>query len=316
MSRVLLTGASGFVGRQALVALSDAGHQVHAVARRRGADAPGVVWHEADLLAGGPTAGCAAAGCATAGCAVVAEVQPEILVHMAWYAEHGKFWSSPENVSWVAASLRLLRAFADAGGRRVVMAGTCAEYEWSKELYREDCPLRPSTLYGAAKHSLHTLAAAYCEQAGVELAWGRLFFLYGPFEAPARFVPSIVVPLLRGEPARMTAGTQRRDFLHTADAGGAFAALAAGELTGPVNVGSGTSMTLRELAMQIAERTRAVDLLEVGARPTPPGEPPALVADVRRLREEVRWSPSVGFGERLDATIDWWRRRVDPAVST
>ncbi len=295
MSRVLLTGATGFVGRHALTALADAGHEVHAVARRRGPDAPGVIWHEADLLAG---------------CELVAEVEPEILVHLAWYAEHGKFWSSVENVRWVEASLALLRTFAAAGGRRAVMAGSCAEYEWSREIYPESAPLRPATLYGAAKHGLHVVACAFCRQADIELAWGRVFFLYGPFEAPGRLVPSLVLPLLRGEPAPMTEGTQRRDFLHSADAGAAFAALADSRVTGAVNVASGEGLELRELAREIARRAGGEELLRIGARPMPEGDPPALLADVRRLREEVGWCPRVELAEGLDGVIAWWRERL------
>jgi nucleoside-diphosphate-sugar epimerase len=295
VSRVLLTGATGFVGRHALTALADAGHEVHAVARRRGPDAPGVIWHEADLLAG---------------CELVAEVEPEILVHLAWYAEHGKFWSSVENVRWVEASLALLRTFAAAGGRRAVMAGSCAEYEWSREIYPESAPLRPATLYGAAKHGLHVVACAFCRQADIELAWGRVFFLYGPFEAPGRLVPSLVLPLLRGEPAPMTEGTQRRDFLHSADAGAAFAALADSRVTGAVNVASGEGLELRELAREIARRAGGEELLRIGARPMPEGDPPALLADVRRLREEVGWCPRVELAEGLDGVIAWWRERL------
>ena len=104
------------------------------------------------------------------------DVQPELLLHLAWYAEHGKFWSSPENLRWVASTLDLLAAFAAAGGRRSVLAGTCAEYDWGatagpcEEL---STPLRPATLYGAAKHGLHVVASAYAAQAGFELAWAR-----------------------------------------------------------------------------------------------------------------------------------------------
>jgi nucleoside-diphosphate-sugar epimerase len=295
----MLTGATGFVGRHTLVALAQAGHEVHAVARRRGPVLDGVSWHELDLLAG---------------CEIVAEVEPEILVHLAWYAEHGKFWSSVENVRWVEASLALLRAFAAARGRRVVMAGTCAEYEWSRELYREDALTCPATLYGAAKHGLHTIAAAFAEQVGLSLAWGRLFFLYGPFEASERFVPSLVLPLLERQPAGMTEGSQRRDFLHTADAGAAFAALADSSVAGAVNVASGTAITLREIAERIAELLDGRELLQIGARPTPEGEPPALVADVRRLREEVGWTPKIGLDDGLDNVIAWWRARL-PAES-
>lgn len=294
MTRVLLTGASGFIGRGALGALAQAGHEVHALARRRGADAPGVVWHEADLLSE---------------CEIVTQVRPEILVHLAWYAEHGKFWSSLENVRWVEASLALLRAFADAGGRRAVLAGTCAEYRWSQDVYPESAPLVPASLYGAAKHGLHVVAGAFCRQADVELAWGRVFFLYGPFEDPRRFVPSIVLSLLAGERAPMTEGTQRRDLLHVADAGAAFAALAASDVTGPVNVASGRAVALREVAAEIARDIGAEQLLAIGALPMPVGEPPVLQADVRRLREQVGWSPAIELADGLAGTIAWWRER-------
>lgn len=288
----MLTGATGFVGRHALSALVQAGHEVHAVARRRGPALAGVTWHEADLLDG---------------CQVVGDVSPEILVHLAWYAEHGKFWSSPENVRWVEASLALLRAFAATGGRRVVMAGTCAEYEWSRDLYHESAPTRPATLYGAAKHGLHVVASAFAEQAGLSLAWGRLFFLYGPSEEPGRFVPSLVLLLLRREPAAMTEGSQRRDFLHVADAGSAFAALADSTVTGAVNVASGRAVALRELAGEIAQLLDGGELLRIGALPAPAGEPAALIADVRRLSEEVGWSPAIGLGDGLADVIAWWR---------
>ncbi len=290
----MLTGATGFVGRHTLTALIEDGHEVHAVARRRGPDA-GVTWHEVDLLAG---------------CDVVGDVQPEILVHLAWYAEHGKFWSSPENVRWVEASLALIRAFVAAGGRRAVIAGTCAEYEWSREVYPESALLRPSTLYGAAKHDLHVVASALAEQAGLSLAWGRLFFLYGPFEAPGRLVPSLVLPLLRRERAAMTEGFQRRDFLHVADAGSAFAALADSPVTGAVNVASGKAVALRELGQQIAKLLDGEALLQIGARPTRAGEPDALVADVRRLRDEVGWSLKIPLDEGLASAIAWWRKRL------
>jgi nucleoside-diphosphate-sugar epimerase len=298
VSRVLLTGATGFVGRHALDALARDGHEVHAVARSAGPATAGVSWHALDLLAPGAP-----------GQALIADVEPEVLVHLAWYAAHGKFWNSAENLRWVECSLALLRAFALAGGRRAVIAGTCAEYDWSLQCLDEDAPLRPATLYGAAKHGLRIVAQAFCEQAQLELAWGRLFFLYGPFEDPGRFVSSIALALLRGERAAMTAGTQRRDFLHAADAGRAFAALADSEVQGPVNIASGESIALRDLAEAIAARIDGAQL-DVGARATAPGDPPALVTAARRLREEVGWRPSIGIEQGVEQVVGWWRERL------
>jgi nucleoside-diphosphate-sugar epimerase len=301
----MVTGASGFVGRHLLPAFLEAGHEVHAVSSRPISVDPDahlpredVCWHHADLLD------------PTAVSSLTARVRPELLVHLAWYGEHGRFWTSPENVRWVESSLALVRAFAAAGGHRAVMAGTCAEYEWSREVYSEDAPQHPATLYGASKHGLHRLAAALAEQVGLSLVWARLFFLYGPFEAPERFVASLVRALLAREPAPLTAGTQRRDFLHTADAAAAFAALAQSQVVGAVNVASGTGVALREIAERIAERTGGEELLQIGARPMPSEEPPALVADVGRLRDEVGWRPQIGLEDGLDGVIAWWRERM------
>jgi nucleoside-diphosphate-sugar epimerase len=295
VSRVLLTGASGFLGRPTVDALAHAGHEVHAVARTPGMETPGVAWHAVDLLAG---------------CDVVYEVEPEIVLHLAWYAEHGRYWSSPENVRWVEASLALMRALLETGCKRMVIAGTCAEYEWSREVYPESAPCRPTTLYGAAKHSLHELAEALAEQADMSLAWGRLFFLYGPFEARERFVASVAGSLLRGERAAMTEGLQHRDFMHVADAAAAFAALADSSLTGAINVASGLGVTMRELAAAIALYAGSPELLDVGALPSREGEPHSIVADVTRLREELGWTPRLSLEEGIEDTVEWWRSRL------
>jgi nucleoside-diphosphate-sugar epimerase len=291
---VLLTGASGFVGRGALAALAAAGHEVHALSREPQARQEGVTWHQADLLAGAD---------------IVEQVRPQTLVHLAWYAKHGSFWTSPENLRWVGASLELLRRFAAAGGRRAVLAGSCAEYDWSREVYPEDAPVRPATLYGASKQGVHDIAERFALEADLSLAWGRLFFLYGPGEAPGRFVASLIRALLAGQAAPLTDGTQRRDFLHCADAGAAFAALAGSPVTGAVNIASGEGIPLRDLALQIARSLQAEDRLEIGALPRREHEPQALVADVTRLSQEVGWSPRLTLDEGLAETIEWWRGR-------
>lgn len=296
---MLLTGASGFVGAPTIAALLGAGHEVHAVTRRAGPPVTGVSWHEADLL---ETSG------------LIAEIEPELLVHLAWFAEHGSFWTAPENVRWVEASLALLRAFADAGGRRAVIAGTCAEYAWTHDVYAEGDECRPATLYGSAKHGLHVIAEAFAKRSGISLAWGRIFFMYGPGEAPGRLVPSLARSLLAGEPARTSAGRKLRDLLHVDDVGSAFAALTGSTVEGAVNIGSGEGIALEDLASAIAHHAGAPGRLELGSLPAREGDPPSLVADVERLSSEVGWRPSIALDRGLAETVAWWRERTaEPA---
>jgi nucleoside-diphosphate-sugar epimerase len=300
VSRVLVTGATGLIGRHALEPLLAAGHEVHAVSSREApADFPaGVVWHRADLLADPAT--------------VAEEVRAERLLHLAWYAEHGRFWTSLENLRWVEATLALVRAFAAAGGERAVLAGTCAEYDWDAGggTFAEDVPLRPATLYGVAKHATHELLAAAAGELGTELAWGRAFFLYGPGEDERRLVASVASALARGERAKTGSGEQQRDFMHVADVADAFAALVGSDVRGAVNVASGEARTMRSVVEAIGRAAGRPDLLDIGALGARPGDPESIVADVSRLRDEVGWTPRIELEAGLAQTVAWWRDRA------
>ena len=232
--------------------------------------------------------------------------QPTHLLHLAWYAVPGKFWTAPENNGWVDATLRLLRAFYAAGGQRAVGAGTCAEYDWSGDglLSETTTPLRPATLYGQAKAQTFEAGAALGE-----LAWGRIFFLYGPREHPDRLVSSVARRLLAGEEAPTSDGTQVRDFMHVADVAGAFAALLDSGVTGAVNIGSGVAVTVREVVDQVGRAAGRPELLRPGSLPLREGEPPRLVAKVRRLRDEVGFEPRHDLESGIKDTVDYWRKR-------
>jgi nucleoside-diphosphate-sugar epimerase len=286
VKRVLVTGGSGFIGRQTLAPLRERGFEVHAPRS-----------HEADLLAP-----------ATA-VRLVDAVRPTHLLHLAWDARPGKYWTSTDNVAWVEASLRLLRAFAEAGGRRAVLAGTCAEYRWTDEVHcvEDRTPLEPATLYGAAKRGLHVVAQRYAEQVGLGFAWGRIFFVFGPHEHPGRLASSVASALVRGEPAETGPATQVRDFLHTEDLGDAFAALLDAPVEGAINLASGDARPIRDLVVALGDAAGRPDLLRIGARPSNPAEPASITAAVDRLRDEVGWSAARTLEQRAADTIAWWR---------
>lgn len=298
MKRVLLTGGTGFIGRNAIAPLLAAGYEVHAVASRRaGPVMDGVHWHRADLLDKNEVAG------------LMSRIRPSHLLHFAWYAEPGKFWGSTENFRWLEASIGLMRHFRESGGERVVMAGTCAEYDWDHGYCTETVtPCRPSTPYGVCKNALQEVLHSYSTETGLSSAWGRVFFLYGPDEAASRFVPSVITSLLRGDNANCSHGNQLRDFMHVEDVGSAFVALLDSPVTGAVNISSGRPLSLRELALTIADSLGASpERICFGAIPAQENDPPLLAGNSRRLTEEVGWHPRHDIRSGIEQTTHWWK---------
>lgn len=286
--RVLVTGASGFIGRHAIAPLHTAGYEIHAIGRSDTRN-PQVQFHYADLF---DTAEIKR---------IVVDVQPTHLLHFAWNAEPGRFWNAPDNLDWVSASLHLVRMFREAGGQRAVISGTCAEYSWDGDgvLDEATTPLAPGTLYGSAKDGLHRIAEAYATTSGLSLAWGRIFFLYGPGEKPGRLVSDAIATLSAGQPFPTTDGLQLRDFMHVADVAGGFAALLDSPVTGPVNIASGKAIQVRALLEMVASRLGSTDLLQFGARPRAAQDPPLVEAAVSRLRDEVGFVPHRSFADYI-----------------
>lgn len=306
--RVLVTGSSGFIGRRALQALCDRGFEVHALTTDRNRTAmlaelseqsrKDVTFHQCDLFN------------RDALLDSVREVSASHLLHFAWDTTHGKFWTTPNNLTWVAASANLFRSFAESGGKRIVAAGTCAEYLWTDETLSErHSPCRPSTLYGTCKNSLQEILLKYASDASLTAAWGRIFFLYGPNEGRDRFVSSAILHLLAGKPFEMTHGRQVRDFLHVDDVALAFVTLLDSELHGIVNVGSGEARELREIVSAIGRILNRSELIRLDAKPAPPTEPGRIVPDIGILRDELGFRPRFSLEAGLSHTVEWWRRR-------
>jgi nucleoside-diphosphate-sugar epimerase len=297
MKIVLVTGASGFIGRHAVDALQARGYRVHGVSRWRPDRDVSGAWHEADLFDDETVR------------RVLAVVRPTHLLHLAWDTTHGRYWTSPANLRWVEASLRLGREFHDAGGRRFVGAGTCAEYSWDdrvlgERLILEDqTPRAPRALYGIAKNATFEVLQSFAAQVGMGFAWGRVFFPYGPDDHRPTLIPSVIAALRLGQPALVSEGRQQRDFIYARDAGAALAALVDSEVGGAVNIGTGTASSIADVATTLGTLLGRSDLVRLGALPPRTGEPRFLIADTRRLREEVGFIAKTTLPEGLREII-------------
>lgn len=268
---VLLTGATGFVGRQVLRALVARGVRVRAVVRKGKEDR--VELREAlEGVLGTPDLFAEDAQWWQAACTGV-----DCVVHVAWYAEPGKYLQSPGNLDCLLGTLQMAKGAARAGTRRFVGVGTCFEYDLGAGTLTTDTALRPATPYAASKAAAF-LALSRCLPAeGLEFAWCRLFYLLGEGEDARRLVPYIRARLASGQPAELTRGDQVRDFLDVAQAGRMIAESAMSAVQGAVNICSGVPVTVRELAERIADEYGRRDLLHFGARPENLTDPPRVV---------------------------------------
>jgi len=298
--RVLVTGATGLIGRHVVNALHEQGAEVHAVTRSLAHETTDseVRWHKANLL---DHRDCTQ---------LLDSAEADTIVHCAWVTEHGAYWTSPENLDWVAATLSLAHEAADRSTQRFVGVGTCAEYDWSgcEPLSEAKTPLNPTTLYGTAKDASRRVLEAFAATSGLSFAWARVAMLYGAGEHPDRFVASLARALLRGGLAKMSSGQQVRDLLDARDVGAAIAAVALSNVEGAVNIGSGEGVHLRAAAQTLARIAGHSDLLMPGALPDRANEPAHLVMDVTRLTRETGFRPKIPLEQGLADALAFWRR--------
>ncbi|MCX6024293.1 MAG: NAD(P)-dependent oxidoreductase [Chloroflexi bacterium] len=305
--RTLLTGATGFIGSQTARALVRDGHEVFALIR------PGSnTWRIDDLLPSLHIVPCDLTDTDELN-AHLERIQPEMALHLAWYAQPGVYLTSDLNIRHLAASLAFAAGLAKAGCRRLLVSGTCAEYDQSLGYLSETSPVRPTTLYAACKVALHVALTHLAGTTGMDVVWPRIFYVYGPFEDEQRLLPAVITPVLRGQPTRLTGGEQIRDYLHVEDVAGALLAVAGSDLTGTVNVGSGAPVTVREMALRIGEMAGRPDLVRLGDLPYRAGDPMFVCANNRLLADRTGWKPRYSLEQGLEQTVAWWRTRIGEA---
>ncbi len=268
---ILVTGATGFVGRHVLHELARQNCRVRLVIRdgkqNKVSSSTAIekviatpdMWSEtaawwSDVCQGADT-----------------------VIHIAWYVEPGQYLQSPQNLDCLAGTLRLSQGASHAKVRRFVGIGTCFEYDLSVGRLTVETPLRPTTPYAEAKAAAFLALSQYLPQQGIEFIWCRLFYLYGAGEAEGRLVPYLRGKLGAGEPAELSSGTQIRDYLDVRDAGRMIVEAALGTAQGALNICSGAPVTIRELAERVADDYGRRDLLHFGARPDNLVDPPCVV---------------------------------------
>ena len=306
MTRLLLTGASGFIGTHCLRLILGGDHgEIHAVTRPgRQPSVSGVTWHAADLRV------------AAEATRIIDTVRPTHLFHAAWIATPGIYLSSLENVDWLQASIALVRAFAEQGGQRFVGVGSSAEYATSDVPCDEDLtPLHPSSIYGHCKLAFWNAVQGLAQYYNMQAAWGRVFLPYGPGDSPARLIPTALAALRAGRPLPLSRGEQLRDFIYAPDAAKQLVGLLGASAIGAFNIGSGEARSVRSVIEAIADRFGARACLRFGEL-TPRGwEPPVLVANMQKYRDQIGLALCTPMAAALDTLIDPTKNIADDFTS-
>lgn len=268
---VLVTGATGFVGRQILQVLQAQKVEVRLVVRDRNtgslAGLTGVekVVSTPDLFAED-------AKWWESTCQGI-----DTVIHVAWYAEPGQYLHSAKNLDCLAGTLQLANGAIRAGVRRFIGIGTCFEYDFADGTLSVETPLRPLTPYAGAKAAAFIALSQCLPAQGIEFSWCRLFYLYGEGEDARRLVPYLRERLEAEEPVELSSGTQVRDFMNVREAAEMIVAAAFSGVQGSINICSGIPITVRQMAEEIADEYGRRDLLKFGIRPDNPFDPAYVV---------------------------------------
>jgi dTDP-6-deoxy-L-talose 4-dehydrogenase (NAD+) len=268
---VLLTGATGFVGRQVLRVLKYRGSSVRVVVRE-GKEAQFAILDCVERIVTTPDLFSESVAWWTDVCKDI-----ETVIHVAWYVEPTKYLHSAKNLDCLIGTLQLAKGAALAGVRRFIGIGTCFEYDLTEGKLSVETPLRPSTPYAGAKAAAFMALSRWLPHHGVEFAWCRLFYLSGEGEDERRLVPYLRAKLMAGEPAELTNGAKIRDYLDVREAGQMIVKTAFSGEQGAINICSGIPVTVRQLAEQIADEYGRRDLLKFGVRPDNPTDPTCVV---------------------------------------
>jgi UDP-glucose 4-epimerase len=298
--RLLVTGASGFIGTRLCARATELGATVHGVSRRR-PDEPGDVrWETADLTD------------EHAAHALVERVRPDFVVHLASTVTGSRDIDLvlPMLRSNLVAAVSVMLACQTSGVSRVILAGSMEEPDMG------DPSAVPQSPYAAAKWAALVYARHLHALYNLPVVHLRVYMVYGPGQLDLRkFVPYVTVSLLRGESPQLTSGRREIDWVYVDDVVEAFlrAAVAPGAEGTSLDVGTGELVTAHEVALRLRALVGGDAEPEFGASPDRPLER-VRAADPRPAAASIGWQPRVALDEGLGRSVAFYRRWLE--VST
>lgn len=321
MSKVLVTGADGFIGSHLVEDLVRQGYDVRAMVLYNSHDSWGWLDHADPAVRGkfevfaGDVRDPFAMREAVKGCDTVLHLAALIAIPYSYVAPDSYVGTN------VQGTLNLLQAARDAGVRRFVHTSTSEVYGTARFVpITEDHPLQPQSPYSASKIGADCMALSYQMSFGLPVTVIRPFNTYGPRQSTRAVIPTVITQIASGQrTVRLGATHPTRDFNYVKDTVGGFIAMmksdaAVGEV---VNIGSNFEISIGDTARLIVEAMGAdVEIIDAEAERMRPkdSEVERLWADNTKAAERLGWTPAYGgregFKRGLAETAEWFS---DPA---
>jgi nucleoside-diphosphate-sugar epimerase len=307
--RVVVTGATGFVGANLARRLLADGHAVHVLVRpgyatwRLAEIQSDVRLHVVSLQDRAGVERC------------VEEIKPEWIFHL---AVHGAYASQTDVheifQTNVLGTVNLVEACLRTGFEAFVNTGSSSEYGFKAHAPSEQEWLEPNSHYSVTKAATTHYCRFTAQSRTLHMPTLRLYSVFGPYEEPTRLLPTIVIRALQGELPPLVNPRIARDFVYVDDVVDAYllAATTRDREPGAVyNVGTGVQTTLAEV-VDCAKRLAGVSAEPSwGSMPDRKWDTTSWVADNRRIRGELGWSPQRDFEHGFGLMLDWFRTRAD-----
>lgn len=248
--KVILTGATGLIGKEAIKPLLDCGFEVFALTIDKSNTDDGIKWINCNIFDDYSVKN------------VFAEIKPDYILHFAWITT-GDYLTSDINYKFIDASLNMLQEFKNNGGKRAVFAGTCFEYKFKDEPLKETDELNPLTIYAKCKNELREKAQKYCLDNNISFGWGRIFYVYGHGENEKRLFPHLIISLKNDKEVIIDNGSLIRDYMYSRDIAECFVKFLNSETEGIVNICTGHGISLGGYAQTIAKELNKTNLLVI-----------------------------------------------------
>lgn len=297
-NRILVTGASGYIGTHVMNLLINKNYEIHAISRfeKKNNIKKNFFWYQIDLLESNEIE------------KIIEKAKPKYLIHLAWKIGSGLKHESTENDNWLFVSKLLINIFYKHGGKRILVSGTCAEYDWNYNFLTEGVtPLNPSNSYGKIKNELYNYLQSYCSSNNYSFVWPRIFFSFGPNQNINSLVPLIIKNLINNEIVNTTNAEQKFDYLYIEDVALAIVLLLESEYDGAVNISSGKATKLKQIISYIAEYFDKKELIQFGAVQYPKDGPMRLTGDNEILKSVTKWLQKYSIEEGLERTIKYFQ---------